>query len=226
MKKYLIIALTLALSGCGALQPQIEARPMIGTAYIEVLLDKYLKSNELVTKKSAYEAETDAVKKKTIRDQVANDLLLISDHLYHEFKTELFSNRALKDTTIQILDLALTGTAAVSGGAHAKSNMAAFSTFLKGSNTAIDKNYYAEQTIGSLINIMDGERASTKTELITGLNSDAATFGFEKAIRLVSEYHEKGSVLEAILVISRDAGEKSKAQLTELSTQMKTLKLR
>ncbi len=150
-------------------------------------------------------AEGNAAAAKDLRNRVVSDLQAISDYLYDEQKDYLFTGKAKLDTGFKLVDLALTGTAAAFGSTSTKSALAAAATFFGGSKLAIDENFYAKQTISSIIATMEGSRAEAEALLVQYRSADASQFSLHEGITLIKKYHRAGSVIDAVVRMNQES---------------------
>jgi len=142
---------------------------------------------------------------KALRDDLIYELITISDFVFNAEKDQLFKGRGSLDTGYKIVDLALTGTAAAFGSASTKSALSAAATFLSGSKGAIDENFYAKQTVSSLVSTMEGKRADKLELLLKQLRLPPTEYGLSSAIQGVRDLHRAGSLVDAVISLNQDA---------------------
>jgi hypothetical protein len=138
-----------------------------------------------------------------LRDSTIADMMQISNYLYDEQKDGVFTGKASQDTLFKIIDLGLTGTAASFGSTSTKSALAAAATFLTGAKLAIDENYYAKQTISTIIVTMDGRRAQVERQILAKKGLSPLEFSLQEGILLVQKFHRAGSLIDAVVELNR-----------------------
>lgn len=164
-------------------------------------------------------AKAEALRKaQFIRDQSVADLLILSDFVYNAEKDQLFKGKGTVDTGFKVLDLAITGTAASFGSTSTKSALAAAATFLTGSKLAMDENFYANQTLATLITTMDGARAEARALLEKKLQLPADQFGLPAAIQEIRTYHRAGSLIDAVIALGQTAASQAETKKQALKS--------
>lgn len=223
-----ILITIVSLSGCSYLSfnpsSKTETGILIDDKYMNDLSKKYFSEKGIEASQEKYEA---AIKEKNedlarnIRNKVAYDLISISDYLYNKKKQDLFFQKSALDTTMQTYGLALTTGSTVSLVNTTKTYLSAAATFLNGAKSAYDDNFYASQTISTVIAVMDGRRAEVKTGLVTSLNDKkSGEFTFSQTVAYVQQYHQAGSFVDAVVDLHRTASAVAAEKEKKLSTTL------
>ena len=226
IKIMLVFAFLLLLSGCTSVKSQKASKPLFRESYAQMISSKYFneikdsgktfyginKYRDLFEKCLSQGGTEPLNRAKRLRDEVIYDLMTLSDYLYDEYKWKIFRNKSMFDAGAKIIDLALTGTAAAFGGEATKTSLSAAATFLSGSKETIDKNFFAQQTVTTIIVVMDGNRAKVKARLIKSLEQQANEYTLVQGLKDIQEYHGAGSMLDAIISLGREAGSEAGKQ--------------
>jgi hypothetical protein len=159
---------------------------------------------------TAYDKATPADKAK-VRNAILNDLMAVIDLNYHEFETRLRSDKALKDTSAEIVTLGLTAASTAVGGNEVKTILSAIATGVVGANSSLDKNVLQNNTIQALELEMRALRAEKERDLLSGMADSDAHYPLQSGIRDVIAYYYAGSLTDAMLGLvektGSDAGE-------------------
>jgi hypothetical protein len=62
----------------------------------------------------------------------------------------------------------------------------------------VSQRWLQSQTMVVLLTSMDSTRAEVETEILNKMTNTYADFEIEEALRLVEEYHQKASLIEAM----------------------------
>ncbi len=230
-KIVLISVLITFFSGCISIPSDTKstASSLINKSYIERLSQGYFEKNEdqvtgIELLRAEYTKLVEEGKKdqaRFLRKDVVYDLISISDSLYQDFKDNLFLGKASFDSWFDITNLLLTGTAAaITGSVDAKTSLAAASTFLQGTKQTFDENFFASQTISTLIVSMDGERAKVKVDIIRHLRTkDVNEYTMGEALSDVQQYHRAGSLINAIVNVNQSTSSEANENVEKLKLE-------
>lgn len=141
--------------------------------------------------------DTNEIAKKARRNEVIYNLLRLSDKRYEAFKTSAFLRDAGFNTGLDLASLGLSAAATVVGTPIAPI-LSATDTGVKGAQSTVSQRWLHSQTMVVLLTSMDSSRAEVETEILNKMTNTYANFEIEEALRLVEEYHQKASLIEAM----------------------------
>ncbi|ABE55341.1 hypothetical protein Sden_2059 [Shewanella denitrificans OS217] len=150
----------------------------------QIILDKFNSSNNN--------------DKKQIRNDLIDELFILSDYNYNNYKINISQAKKSIDLGTDMYSLLLTGAAALTTGGNTPNILAGIATFITGTKESFDKTLFAEQTIDTLINIMDGRRMELKVKISSKKERNINEFSLLTAIREIIEMHHHGNVLSAL----------------------------
>ncbi|MBF0520582.1 MAG: hypothetical protein HQK92_12775 [Nitrospirae bacterium] len=183
-----------------------------------------------------------------IRNEMITSLLMVEDYNFEDFKKSLYNNDLLIKSGFDLVNIAINTATSIFGNALVKSYLAIGATGLTGVKNVIDTDYYAKQTITSLINTMETSMADVKTKIYNKMKckklsetvenscetvytsgSDDAlnikNFSFMEAINLLYEYHKKASLTNAIETLAMTS-ESTKNDSKKNATEAEKLQLK
>ncbi len=212
MKLLSLICLAFLISGCaaytGAPKPAID---------VDKTIDRYTRSLEAI-------ADTPPSNCHAVKDN-ANKFLTIIDLRYAEFIDGLSTETKTKATATDfaLIGLGLAGTAV--GGAEAKTILHAISTGVAAANTSIDKNFFYEKTIPSLVSQMDADRKEKLSEIIQRYTyctdeKGYPSYSWFEAVHDMADYYKVGTLLGAINSINANAGAKQAKAEEEIKSAL------
>jgi hypothetical protein len=198
------------LTGCGQLAPIIHSSTNpnkfdFGDEYNKYLVAKYTGGNlqKLIDNNSK-----DKESKESIRNEIVNDFLSMADTDYAYFKNGLLAGRAESDAVLDISDLILSTTGTLFGSVTGKANLSAASTILKGSRSAYDKNFFAQQTIASIINVIEEARKKDRIEIKERLKTGIDEYPLSTAVAEADKYKRRANILAGALDVTNKTAEK------------------
>lgn len=136
--------------------------------------------------------------KMVMRNDLLNELFILSDYNYHTYKLALSNAKRSVDVGTDMYTLLFTGAASLSTGGNTPNILAGIATFITGTKDSFDKSFFAEQTIDTLINIMDGRRMLKKKKLLEKTEKGIDVFSLRMALREVMEMHQQGNIISAL----------------------------
>lgn len=146
-----------------------------------------------------YNAASKDATKREARNRILNDLMALIDYNYHEYEATFRGDKSIKDTSADIVTLALTATATAAGGEEVKTILSAIATGVVGINTSLDKNFFQNNTVQVLELEMRSLRSEYEKRLIDGMALSDANYPLESGIRDVIAYYYAGSLTDALL---------------------------
>jgi hypothetical protein len=209
-------AILMAVSGCNTISD--GGSPSLG---FDLQNDLKKVAEKTATSVDGY-YENDGTQTVSNRNRIIINRLLQIDIAYLIFVKELTREKILLDSAaeISILTLSIAGT--LSGGAQAKTNLAAAVALVTGSKTTIDKNYFYDKTMPSLIAAMNSKRKSVYVSILTGMKQTTDVYPLSSALMDISRYYEAGTLNGALTYIEAVTAEidlKSDKQIEKLMTK-------
>ena len=110
---------------------------------------------------------------------------------------------------------------AILGDVETKTILSTTSSLVQSTKTAVDKDFFAEQTSSALVSTMDGLRDTKKAQIIASEKKLLGAYSFEAAMNDALTYDDAGSINSALLTMASDAGRKKEAAGEELKTALK-----
>jgi len=175
--------------------------------YEQALMKKYKDLNGYIT--NHYEPllapGTNQTEAKRLRNQVLTELTWLVDADYYRRKNNLFLNRAQFNLLTDLLVLGTTTAGTLTGGESIKTILSATSAGIVGARTSVDANLFRDKTSEALIGKMNAMRDEKKVEIINGMELDVEKYPLEEGIQDVHALYDRGTVVSAIVELSKDA---------------------
>ena len=111
---------------------------------------------DLQTKYASDGATADT--KKAVRNDYINEMFSMIDEEHLQYQASIRLTRAFSDFYMDIAVLGLTAAGAVAGGAPTKAILSAAAAALTGTKIAVNKAFFEESAISTLLNEMDSAR--------------------------------------------------------------------
>jgi hypothetical protein len=148
------------------------------------------------------------------RNDYINKVLTIIDVQYSSFINNLGSERRAKDTATDILELSMNLAGTAVGAATTKTVLAAISAGVTGTNSILDKNYFYDLALPSLIAQMNADRTEVYRTIVSGMQRDTTgnnAYLWAQAVRDLVEYYNAGTLQHAASSIRKEAGARQEA---------------
>ncbi len=199
----IVLATLTALTACGSLQEpgspkqsfsiQEDIVNIQSVSAFHVTIPQYycIISNRIVPASchladtQIYPSEAEAEKARALhRDKfIAFRLVTINLH-YVEFVREVAVNKAQLDTALDVLNLGLTLSSTVVGGAATAAILSAAAAGVAGARISYDKNFFFEKTVAVLVTAMNAQRKTALVPIIEGL---LRRYDFEGILKVVEQ---------------------------------------
>lgn len=205
----LVVVGALAATGCGLRRPGFPRQSVDESAQIREL-ERVFDQTRLL--RDYFDpATTPPPEQRAARDRIVAGRIALIDLNYDQFVSQATANKQFWDTAVDIalLGASLAGTAA--GGEGAKTVLSAAAAGLAGSKTAIDKNFFYEQTVPILVAAMNAQRKVALIPLMEGTTRDVHQYPLTRALSDLNNYYFAGTFLGALQAIQVDAGAKERA---------------
>ncbi|MDD5267778.1 MAG: hypothetical protein PHO08_11720 [Methylococcales bacterium] len=154
------------------------------------------------------------------RDDYISKALTIMDFNYSTFVNGLGTQKRTKDmvTDFLVLSMNLAGTAV--GAAETKTILAAISAGITGTNSALDKNFFYDMALPSLIAQMNADRTEVYLKILSGMQRETSgknAYLWAQAVRDLVDYFNAGTLQHAASSIGKDAGARQTASQIEIN---------
>lgn len=210
MKKTTIFISLLLLSGCSSFERHLQKENPKNV--LHEYWDKNI-SKDFIS--GTYSKEYDSLvclkdeDKATIeRNKQLERFLIGVDAYYYKNKNTLITGRAFADSTSDIIQLGLTGTASFASGGSANV-LAAIATVLNGSKLSIDKNIFNDKSPLLIASKMEQIRL-VKLNQINKNKLLGCEYSLNSAMKDAVEYYYLGTINGALLAIFNEIGAQMK----------------
>lgn len=161
------------------------------------LINNRLKVLEALNDKSLGDIET--------RNKLIDSGVLVESERYRQFILNLGADKQRLDAVTDLAQLFLSVAGTLAGGIQSKENLAAASSLVAGSKTAIDKHFYFDQTLPALISTMNNRRKEVMLRIIRGRAADIRLYPSISAVGDLNELREAGTLRDAIETVQGQA---------------------
>ncbi|WP_028869869.1 hypothetical protein [Psychromonas arctica] len=218
MEKYIIIFITLLITGCSTTKRHYsEENPknVLHSHWNDSVAEEFISGNYANTYNQLNCIQTP--EQATIERNKQLDRFLIGiDTYYYKNKNALITGKAFSNTTSDIIQLGLTGAATFASGGSANV-LAGVATALNGVTLSIDKNFFAEQSAMLIASKMDQIRLEKLNQIDKKRVLDCE-YSLNSAMKDALDYYYLGTMNGALLAIFNDTGNKmADAQSVELN---------
>lgn len=145
------------------------------------------------------------------RDEFVVGRLTLYNLQYIKFIQGFAIDRAQAQSAFDITNLTLGVANSLVGGQADHAALTAATTLLNGSRLAIDKNFFAEQTVPALVTQMNASRQVALVPILRGLKEDEASYPLSEALVDLQKYYEAGTIQGALMDVQVAAGAKKAA---------------
>jgi hypothetical protein len=154
-----------------------------------------------------------AVKPETVaaRNEFVAGRLTLINLQYIKFIRGFAATKSQMDSAFDLLITGVGLATAVTGGEAAKAALGAAAAGLGATRTSIDKNFFYEKTVPTLITAMNAQRKVVLVSIIEGIKRDIENYPLAQALSDLSEYYFAGTFVGALQAIQKDAGAKEEA---------------
>jgi hypothetical protein len=163
-----------------------------------------------------YAAKTDPVQREQYRNEVIYGRLRALDIRFNQFTKAISEDHSLYSIGADWIVLALNAAGATTGGAAAKSALAAASAGIVGAKGSVDKNLYYEKTLPVIVATMEARRLTAQVPIVRGLQSSDADYSLYEALVDLGAYETAGSIPGAINGLVKAAGEEAAVAQREI----------
>jgi len=216
MKNNTILITLLLLSGCSTFERHMQKenpKNVLHANWNEKVASDFISGN--YSKKYDELVCLDSIEQATIERNKQLDRFLIGvDAYYYKNKNALISGRAIANSTSDIVQLGLTGTASFASGGTANV-LAAVATVLNGTKLSIDKNVFSDKSPLLIASKMEQIRL-VKLNQMNKNKLLGCEYSLNSAMKDAVEYYYLGTINGALLAIFNEIGAQMiEAQKTE-----------
>ena len=191
-------------AGCGAMRERPK-NALKWNAHRDALVKKYSTDDSWYTEYLDAVKANDLTKAKALRDQTLYDLIWLSNDRYASFENSLNSDSATIDTASTVTSLASTTAATITRAPGTKSILAGISTFVTGTDTAFNSNFFQSKARTAIIAAMRSGRVEVLTKITTGISQTVDKYSLSQGLTDVLDYNEAGTVVSAVNTIEDNA---------------------
>ncbi|HYL97968.1 MAG TPA: hypothetical protein VEZ90_03355 [Blastocatellia bacterium] len=142
-----------------------------------------------------------------IRDGMINRIRVDIEMNYKDYEAKLFSGTELGETAGDFLAAGLTLASTITNGARVKTVISAVATAVQADRLSVDKNFFRQKTIETILSKMQANRETVKQHVIDSmLNSGVDKYTFEEAWVDLVDFFYAGTLQGAIQALAEDAG--------------------
>lgn len=213
MKQLIAVLLTVSLTGCStAYRPKA---PIPAT----VFSTPYLADLSSATLLKDYDAIPEGPLKVARRNAILWEVLWLTDQSYSNYETSFFTGQAFISTGADILNIALSSTAAVTGTAHLKSVLAVISGGVTGIRASYEKNFFDQATRETIVQVMRATRLTRLAEIQAGMSTCSTTgpceanggagYSLEQGLLDATAYFDDGTIVGALIAINTSSSQQA-----------------
>lgn len=160
--------------------------------------------DQLVT--NYYSPQSKEDDRRRLRDEFLQCLMYLIDVEYSKYASDvLYSSKALVESGLSIGSIGLTAGATVTGHEATGKLLSGVATALLGTREAIDKSFFQEKSVPTVVTAMDAGRAEMAAILLTGLKKTTQHYPLAQGLRDVSEYYMRGTLVWALGKLAQTA---------------------
>jgi|ERR1035441_5170032 hypothetical protein len=137
------------------------------------------------------------------RNRLVYGVMAEIDYVYSQYEVALYLNDSKYRTSTEILQLAL-GTAASSvGGMGTRTILSQVLVGVTGASFSIDKNFFRQHSIDSIVNSMQAGRDQVKAKIISQLSQPDSVYPFQAARSDLTSYFSAGTLPGGLQAINQ-----------------------
>lgn len=154
------------------------------------------------------------------RDQLIQQLLLLTDLYYQDYRESLYAMTSGTDFFGSALITGMNAASSIAGGEQFKTVIAAATTGFSGVKTEFNRSILRDKTLHAIFKQMDASRAAVNTRIQQSLKQSRtegsqANYTVDEALRDVVAYYNAGTLVGALDAIEVNAAkQQEKAEKT------------
>jgi hypothetical protein len=154
-----------------------------------------------------------------LRNKMVYGIAAEIDFVFFDYETKLFLNEGRFHVGSDFIQLGLAAGSTITNPARAKTVLSAALTGVTGLSLSIDKNYFRQQTVQSIMSSMEANRDRIKTIILQQLLQDTTTYPFEAARSDLIKYFFAGTLAGGLQQLSQQAATNAEIQKTNLNQE-------
>lgn len=151
--------------------------------------------------------ESSDVNKMALRNDMIDDIIILSDYYFQKYRTNTFALRKSTDMTFDTYSSILSSTAALTTGGMTPNILSGIAGLFTGMKNNYNKAMFAEQTAESVINIMQANRLNKQAEIIEKKSNPISQYTMRSAFRDLLDMHQEGSLISAVTSLQKTTGD-------------------
>ena len=159
----------------------------------------------------------------TQRNRRIGERLMMMDAAYADFVKSLQREQTTANVLTDLADLALGVAGTLTGSAGAKTNYAAASALLSGSNASFNRRVFFERSSTALVSAMDAFRARVRLRILESMKKSVDEYRAEEAYYDLTAYEFAGSLLGAFSYVQSSAEEDKKASEAVIDADVRNI---
>jgi hypothetical protein len=200
-----VCAVGILLTACQSIRGFPEP-PYVAPSSVEAPAVGYQLSPSAIV---AYNKETDATKKKMLRNEIIDARMAELDDKFADYERALYREGVGVGVGTDWTLLALTAASTISTVTSTKTTLSALATATSGGASAFDKRVLFDKTLPALLAQMVAGRESARASIRASEQLPVAEFTWSAAESALNEFAFAGSIPGAIAGIAQDAGKKT-----------------
>jgi hypothetical protein len=165
------------------------------------------------------ETSTDSAslsRRRDCRNNILRRLILLDDEYFLAWSTHLYGGQAAITTGGEILNTALTGAASVITPGTATQVLAGVASGLSAARTSVDKNFFFQQNIPTLVSKMEQLRAEIKTQLQEYYTKPVSKYTLDDGLQDFVRYYKAGTLTAAAESLNLEVNQARQAAQDQL----------
>jgi hypothetical protein len=215
----LIAAIIVASPGCKTptrVLNLFQAQPILHEDTVKALQSKYTDWFSIAATVTNAPSDQWA----TRRNTVLNDLLILSDFKYEQFKTKLYVLDAGGNSIIDTTSIGLTAAATLLAGPVGQV-LSGTDTALKGFQGKTTERWLNSKNIRVLLITMDSMRADVRSTLFSEMGKSYNDFTVQQGYDLINQYHRAASLVNALSHLESTMSNEKKSSEEAASNALK-----
>nr|VFJ56607.1 MAG: hypothetical protein BECKDK2373C_GA0170839_105412 [Candidatus Kentron sp. DK] len=209
--KVILVVLGAALAGgCSWIADKYQADPIMAVQ------TDLLKPNEEAVDGKKLEKRIAAIgQDKGKRDELVNELLMLSDRVCSNHQAEIIANANDFNIVTGSITNLLSAAGTVVGGAATKAALAAGASVSGSTKTLVDNELYLESVGTTIVRAISVAREKYLAKIENGMQEEVKEYPVTEALRDVQEYHGRCSFYYGLMEISKalEQRKKTKAEI-------------
>lgn len=157
---------------------------------------------------------------KILRNNIINELLLITDHYYHLYEGGMLAGNAKNNFYTGALRTSLETAGALITVADTTRILSGLAAFTGSLQETASQEFYFDNTIDALITQMRADRTKALIPLLSKQKADYDDYSIETAISDINTYFRAGTLASAIISISKSASAAQEENEAALKTAL------